>query len=216
MHTRRRYGWGGVVSAGAMAAAMSAAAVASECVEILVRDNEFAPAQVFARPGDSVVWVWQGGFHTAYSGASCKADEIYFQMELNPDNLTYEYVIPEDFAGTIPYYCQPHCTQGMKGLILVDPEYVAGDLDGDRLVSGSDLGLLLSNWGLCIGCGAQVCLADLDSNCWVDSGDLVLLGPGSRTRRPNPAGLRGTRMSLRSPHLPVKSAGPTRSYCPRS
>jgi hypothetical protein len=44
------------------------------------------------------------------------------------------------------------------------------DLDGDGHVSGSDLGLLLAQWG-CEG----ACTADLDSDGWVGGSDLGLL-----------------------------------------
>ena len=45
-----------------------------------------------------------------------------------------------------------------------------GDLTGDGLVNGGDLGLLLGSWGPCAGCPA-----DLDGDGIVDGGDLGLL-----------------------------------------
>lgn len=47
------------------------------------------------------------------------------------------------------------------------------DLDGDGMVSGSDLGMLLAAWGRCPGIGA--CAADLDGSGIVDGGDLGIL-----------------------------------------
>ena len=47
---------------------------------------------------------------------------------------------------------------------------VFGDLNGDGVVNGSDLTILLSTWGLCPGCPA-----DLDGNGEVDAGDLASL-----------------------------------------
>lgn len=49
---------------------------------------------------------------------------------------------------------------------------VPGDLDGDGMVTGADLGMLLGAWGACDGCAA-----DLDGNGVVDGADLgALLG----------------------------------------
>jgi hypothetical protein len=54
-----------------------------------------------------------------------------------------------------------------------DPCALPGDLDGDGLVGGADLGLLLGAWGPCPKCAA--CTGDLDGNCVVDGSDLGLL-----------------------------------------
>lgn len=43
----------------------------------------------------------------------------------------------------------------------------AGDLNGDGVVNGADLGILLSNWGPC-----DACLSDLDGDGMVDGADL--------------------------------------------
>lgn len=53
------------------------------------------------------------------------------------------------------------------------PEPVFGDLDGDGLVNGADLGILLGAWGPCGGCAG--CPADLDGNCTVNGADLGLM-----------------------------------------
>jgi hypothetical protein len=48
----------------------------------------------------------------------------------------------------------------------------AADLDGDGLVDGSDLGIMLGTWGACSGCDA-----DLDGDGLVDGSDLgIMLG----------------------------------------
>ncbi len=52
-------------------------------------------------------------------------------------------------------------------LTLIDQP---NDLNGDGLVNGGDLGLLLSAWGACSGCAA-----DLDGDGAVGGGDLGLL-----------------------------------------
>jgi len=50
---------------------------------------------------------------------------------------------------------------------------IVGDLNGDGVVDGADLGILLSNWGACASCGD--CPADLNGDCIVDGSDLGLL-----------------------------------------
>ena len=52
-----------------------------------------------------------------------------------------------------------------------EPPVVPGDLEGDGLVGGADLGTLLARWGRC----ATPCPADLDHDRIVDGGDLGLL-----------------------------------------
>ena len=47
---------------------------------------------------------------------------------------------------------------------------VPGDLNGDGIVNGADMGLLLASWGACSGCDA-----DLNGDGLVDGGDLGLL-----------------------------------------
>ena len=50
---------------------------------------------------------------------------------------------------------------------------VLGDIDGDGIVVGGDLILLLGAWGPCDDCAA--CPADLDGDCTVGTADLILL-----------------------------------------
>jgi hypothetical protein len=52
----------------------------------------------------------------------------------------------------------------------VAPDSIFGDLTGDGLVDGADLGMLLASWGAC-----ESCSADLDGNGEVDGADLGAL-----------------------------------------
>jgi hypothetical protein len=47
---------------------------------------------------------------------------------------------------------------------------IEGDLDGDGIVSASDIGIMLLDFGLCLDCPS-----DLDGNGTVDDGDISLL-----------------------------------------
>ncbi len=48
-----------------------------------------------------------------------------------------------------------------------------GDLNGDGVVDGADLGLFLAGWGPCVDCAD--CIADLNGDCMVDGADLGIL-----------------------------------------
>lgn len=50
-----------------------------------------------------------------------------------------------------------------------------GDLNGDGVVDGTDLGMVLSAWGACAECTPEGCAADLDGDCVVDGRDIGLL-----------------------------------------
>lgn len=65
----------------------------------------------------------------------------------------------------------PRQEYGLRYLLTVNvPSACPGDLDGDGVVGGSDLGLLFVDWGACGGCPA-----DLDGNGEVNGSDLGLL-----------------------------------------
>jgi hypothetical protein len=48
---------------------------------------------------------------------------------------------------------------------------VPGDLNGDGLVNGADLSIVLGLWGECA--DASDCIADLDNSGFVDGADLA-------------------------------------------
>lgn len=74
--------------------------------------------------------------------------------------VTVEYLVPaesdDDNNNGIPDECE-----------------AVGDLDGDGVVGGSDLFILLGMWGPCDDC--DDCLADIYEDCVVDVTDLILL-----------------------------------------
>ena len=59
-----------------------------------------------------------------------------------------------------------------QGIWLFRPPQCRADLDGDGVVSGSDLGMLLAAWGPCAG---TPCGRDLDADGAVGGGDLGVL-----------------------------------------
>ena len=57
-------------------------------------------------------------------------------------------------------------------VMAAKPRAVPGDLDGDGVVTGADLAILLSAWGPCGDCAK--CPADLDGDCAVGGADLSI------------------------------------------
>ncbi len=77
----------------------------------------FAPATVTVKVGDTVRWTFNG-FHNVVSGAECMGDGK-FTSGLPMAVTTFDHTFTE--AGTFPYFCQPHCSSGMKGTVTVTP-----------------------------------------------------------------------------------------------
>ncbi|MCO6437731.1 MAG: IPTL-CTERM sorting domain-containing protein [Phycisphaerae bacterium] len=101
---------------------LAVAGAASAATHVVTQSGlSFSPPNVDVLPGDTVQWVHTGGIHTVTSGTPCTSDGR-FDMALTSG--TVQYVIPGgEPAGTIPYFCTPHCAVGMTGTITVgEPE----------------------------------------------------------------------------------------------
>jgi len=112
--------------------------------EVSVTDFSFSPGLVNAKSGDTVKWNWAGGIHTITSGTNCTPDGRFNQAI---SSGSWQYVIPHDFAGSIPYYCSPHCGFGMVGTI--DVASFGVDVNGDGTVNVADLIAVIGGWGPC-------------------------------------------------------------------
>ena len=105
----------------------------------------FTPSSVTVNVGDTVKWVRTSGSHTVTSGSNCTASG--FSAPLNSTSTSFTWVVPASTAGTtVPFFCSPHCSSGMKGTIIVRPPAIPGDFDGNGVVNGADLGTLLGAW----------------------------------------------------------------------
>jgi plastocyanin len=93
--------------------------------------NKWEPANATVRPGGTVTFRVTGGTtHPVFSGdgSNLEGDDKFdasdcgiAQMAKVGDSCQVEF--PE--AGTFPYFCQVHITQGMKGVITVAAEVAA-------------------------------------------------------------------------------------------
>lgn len=75
----------------------------------------FGPAAVRVSPGTKVVWKWTG----KGSSHNVVAKDGSFSSELVTEaGYTYSQTFSE--SGTVKYYCEPHKTLGMKGVVVVE------------------------------------------------------------------------------------------------
>jgi plastocyanin len=144
-------------------------AAASAATHVITQQGfTFSPSTVTVAPGDTIQWVRTAGSHTVTSGSPCQASGL-FNAPLNSTNTSFTWVVPNKLANsTVGFFCSPHCSFGMTGSIVVGPIPNPADLNGDGIVNGADLTMLLGNWG---GTGT----GDLDGNGVVGAGDLAVL-----------------------------------------
>ena len=74
----------------------------------------YSPASLTVKVGDTVTWEGDFGTHPLVSGANCGEPDGQFS---NASGSTYSHTFMA--GGTYPYYCNVHCTVGMKGMITV-------------------------------------------------------------------------------------------------
>jgi plastocyanin len=95
-----------------------AATPAGNTVTVGGTSNAFAPAMLTIKVGETVTWNWAGGSHTVTSGTGCMSDAKFgTDGVLTGAGATFSHTFPT--AGTFEYFCQPHCSFGMKGTIVV-------------------------------------------------------------------------------------------------
>ncbi len=153
----------------ALCLALNCAPTEGATIVISQAGATFAPATVSASVGDSIQWNWGGGGHTVTSGDNCEADGM-FDGDLSSSNPSFTWVVPPSAAGTsVGYFCVPHCFFFMTGTINVAPAGPAGDVNGDGIVNGQDLAVLLSAWGTSGG------PADINADGIVNGLDLALV-----------------------------------------
>ncbi len=89
----------------------------------------FGPAAVQVDPGTTVVWEWTGGG----GQHNVVAQSGDFESDLvGDDGFTFEHTFEE--KGVTRYYCQPHQSLGMKGVVVVGdvPETGGGEGGGGK------------------------------------------------------------------------------------
>jgi plastocyanin len=88
-------------------------------VNIKISDMQFTPASATVKIGQKVRWTWAGGTHNVVSGPDCEQPDGVFRSAAPQAGGSYDW-LPEK-AGTFKYYCEVHCTMGMKAEVIVQP-----------------------------------------------------------------------------------------------
>lgn len=154
-------------------AVLSAAPLMADIVDIDVDSNIYlvissvpgaGTNQCTIHPGDTVRWTWVAGLHSVTS------DDGLFDSNIHFPPFTFSVNFPS--TGVFGYHCALHGAPGqfMFGTITVENPTTPcpGDLNGDRAVNESDLGLLLQSWMNGPG-------GDLDGDGDTDESDLGIL-----------------------------------------
>ena len=110
-------------------------------------EMSFVPDVVYVSAGDTIHWEYVSGFpHTVTTGTGCLWDG-YFHESLASFNPIVEWIIPSDAPAEIPYFCLPHCNEGMTAMIYVTHPCTA-DVNNDATVNTSDLLVVIDQWGM--------------------------------------------------------------------
>lgn len=122
------------------------------------------------QPGDTVRWIWVGGFHNVVSGFPETKDtgDLFFSgPPTDVHGTIFEFTFLE--PGKYGYHCHPHEEFGMISYVtVVFIPLCPWDLDSSGSVGTSDLLALLAQWGTS---GP----ADFDDNGIVGTSDLLIL-----------------------------------------
>lgn len=89
---------------------------------IQVLDNRFSPRDVTIAVGDSITWSWNNssGSHSVTQGTTPDPSEdpsrLFDSGIKSSGTFGYRFTA----AGTVPYFCRPHFSAGMKGTVTVE------------------------------------------------------------------------------------------------
>jgi plastocyanin len=85
--------------------------------KVRVVSNSFEPKTLTVKAGTTVEWEWESGIHNVVSGKGCAPDNKFRSGDpvAKPKTFSFKF----DTAGTFDYYCDPHCSGGMTGTIIV-------------------------------------------------------------------------------------------------
>ena len=88
----------------------------SATVIVEVEDFEFDPAIINVSVGDTIIWLWDEGFHTTTS-TTIPAGATAWNAPIDQSNLIFTYV--PTVPGSYDYICVFHSSMGMLGHFTV-------------------------------------------------------------------------------------------------
>jgi len=114
---------GGLLLLGLALLSLTPVARGATTWEVTIVDFSFNPSPLQIAVGDSVHWTNQDGVtHTVTSGTSCQQNGIFNSGSLASG---HEFGWRFNTDGSFPYFCIPHCSGGMTGLVTVVPNTAA-------------------------------------------------------------------------------------------
>jgi plastocyanin len=105
-------------SAPAADAPDGSSAAPAETTQVVVKNFGFAPQTVTIKAGQTVEWNWTSGSHNVVSGAGCAPDGKFSSGAVTTAPATFKHTF--DAPGTYDYFCDPHCSMGMVGKVIVE------------------------------------------------------------------------------------------------
>ena len=115
--------------------ALSAPSFADTLI-VTANASSWSPDVVNCVPGDVLRFEYGTGYpHTITSGTSCTYDGLYFDEPLTSPGDYYEFTVPDDGTTEIPFFCAPHCNNGMTGMINIEgdsPRMLIGIVDASN------------------------------------------------------------------------------------
>ncbi|NHN47367.1 twin-arginine translocation signal domain-containing protein [Halostella sp. JP-L12] len=87
---------------------------------VAVVDNEFQPAEVYVKPGTTVVWEWEGDGHNVV--VDSQPDDANWEGHEPIENSGFTYEHTFETTGEYAYYCSPHQSLGMEGTVIVNEQ----------------------------------------------------------------------------------------------
>lgn len=93
----------------------------------------FDPPAVVVDPGTTVTWEWtgEGGGHNVINdpeAGDAEAELFNSGETVNEAGFTFEHTFEEGQAGAHPYFCSPHQTLGMVGVVAVGIDNAEGEV----------------------------------------------------------------------------------------
>lgn len=103
----------------------------------------FNPAAIYIEPGQTITWRWTGagGAHNVLGeGDFINSPDVHEAQLIGEEGFTYELTFEESDTGVYQYYCNPHKTLGMLGVVVVGEDNVETELTSyDRGGGGGGL-----------------------------------------------------------------------------
>ncbi|KAF9429653.1 hypothetical protein BGZ76_001152 [Entomortierella beljakovae] len=100
------------------AAILLPALIAAKTVKVSVISGKgFSPRDLQIKKGDVVEWNFVNIEHNVVQGSDCVKSENGFTSGGVSTVSTFAHTFTQ--TGTFPYFCDPHCSSGMKGTIEV-------------------------------------------------------------------------------------------------